>query len=56
MKTFLKVTLVLSAFSALGGCIAVPAGPGYYPGGGYYDLRRYGDPNSRDALDTCSYC
>jgi hypothetical protein len=36
MKTFLKVTLVLSAFSALGGCIAVPAGPGYYPGGGYY--------------------
>ncbi len=30
--------------------------PRYYPGGGYYDLKRYGDPNSRDALDTCSYC
>ena len=30
--------------------------PRYYPGGGYYDLQRYGNPNSRDALDTCSYC
>lgn len=30
--------------------------PRYYPGGGYYDLKRYGDPNSRDALDSCSYC
>jgi hypothetical protein len=30
--------------------------PRYYPGGGYYDLKRYGNPNSRDALDTCSYC
>lgn len=30
--------------------------PRYYPGGGYYDLKRYGDPGSRDALDTCSYC
>ena len=30
--------------------------PREYPGGGYYDYRRYGDPGSRDSLLTCSYC
>lgn len=28
----------------------------YYYGGGYYDLRRYGYPGSRDSLNTCAYC
>jgi hypothetical protein len=31
MKT-IKITLALSALWMLGGCIAVPVGPGYYPG------------------------
>ena len=31
MKT-IKVILALSALWMLGGCIAVPVGPGYYPG------------------------
>jgi hypothetical protein len=44
---------------------AAPAAPAYrpffytppgYQGGGYYDYRRYGPPNTRDALDTCAYC
>ncbi len=30
--------------------------PPGYQGGGYYDYRRLGSPNTRDALDTCSYC
>jgi hypothetical protein len=30
--------------------------PPGYQGGGYYDYRRYGPPNTRDALDTCAYC
>lgn len=30
--------------------------PRYYYGGGYYDYRRYGNPSSRDALNTCAYC
>ncbi len=29
--------------------------PRYY-GGGYYDYYRYGNPSSRDSLNTCSYC
>ena len=37
MKKFMKVTFLISAFAALGGCVAVPVGPGYYSGGpGYY--------------------
>ena len=36
MKRLLKATLAISTLAALSGCIAVPAGPGYYPGGGYY--------------------
>jgi hypothetical protein len=33
----IKAALVLSAVGMLGGCIAVPVGPGYYGGpGGYY--------------------
>jgi hypothetical protein len=33
----IKVSLVVFALAALGGCIAVPVGPGYYGGGnGYY--------------------
>ena len=31
MKT-LKTTLIVSALAMLGGCVAVPAGPGYYAG------------------------
>ena len=36
MKT-IKVLSIVSALAALGGCIAVPVGPGYYGGApGYY--------------------
>jgi len=32
-----RVTCVVSALAALGGCVAVPVGPGYYGGSsGYY--------------------
>lgn len=34
----LKLTFVLSVLVVLGGCVAVPVGPGYYGGSpGYYD-------------------
>ena len=33
----LKAVFVLSSVSMLGGCIVVPAGPGYYPGTPGYD-------------------
>jgi hypothetical protein len=32
----IKAVLVLSAVGMLGGCVAVPVGPGYYGGLGYY--------------------
>ena len=33
----LKPLLIVSALAALGGCVAVPVGPGYYSAGpGYY--------------------
>jgi len=33
----IKMSLVVAALAALGGCIAVPVGPGYYGGApGYY--------------------
>jgi hypothetical protein len=32
----IKAVLVLSAVGMLGGCVAVPVGPGYYGGPGYY--------------------
>jgi hypothetical protein len=40
----IKTVLVLSAVAMLGGCIAVPVGPGYYGGAGYYDGPRYYAP------------
>lgn len=30
MKNPVRVMLIVSALTALGGCVAVPAGPGYY--------------------------
>ena len=27
-----------------------------YGSGAYYDYRRFGDPTTRDSLDTCAYC
>jgi hypothetical protein len=27
-----------------------------YRGNAYTDYRHFGDPSSRDALDTCAYC
>jgi len=33
-----RVTCVVSALAVLGGCVAVPVGPGYYGGSsGYYE-------------------
>lgn len=52
MKNPVKVILIASALTALGGCVAVPAGPGYYepapvvyvPAPAYYGPRVYYGP------------
>jgi hypothetical protein len=36
MKPITAMLVVLSAAGILGGCVAVPVGPGYYAGPGYY--------------------
>jgi hypothetical protein len=41
----IRVVLVLSALGMLGGCVAVPVGPGYYGGPGYYTPAPYYGPS-----------
>ena len=40
----IRVAIVASALAVLGGCVAVPVGPGYAEGPGYYAAPVYVGP------------
>ena len=55
MRKILILSAAIASLTSLVTAAPTRAEAQYY-GGGYYDYRRYGNPSSRDSLNTCAYC